>query len=60
MTPNIGPRGRRRRMTFGIVSLGAALLLGIVKSLIAAVLVTLLAVSLCAGHRSTFGAYIME
>jgi len=26
--PNIGPRGRRRRLTFGGVSLGAAALLG--------------------------------
>ncbi|HEY7194266.1 MAG TPA: hypothetical protein VH439_11040 [Gemmatimonadales bacterium] len=29
MIPNIGPRGQRQRTTFGLVSLGAALLLGI-------------------------------
>jgi len=27
--PNIGPRGQRRRLTFGAVSLGAAVLLGL-------------------------------
>jgi len=27
--PNIGPRGQRRRLTFGVVSLGAAVLLGL-------------------------------
>jgi len=35
--PNIGPRGQRRRLTFGGVSLGAAALLG---PLLAAVAVT--------------------
>jgi hypothetical protein len=29
MIPNIGPRGQRQRTTFGLVPLGAALLLGI-------------------------------
>jgi len=29
MIPNIGPRGQRQRMTFGVVSLGITLLLGI-------------------------------
>jgi len=28
-TPNIGPRGQRRRLTFAVVSLGAAVLLGL-------------------------------
>ena len=28
MIPNIGPRGQRQRLTFGLVSLGAAALLG--------------------------------
>jgi hypothetical protein len=28
--PNIGPRGRRQRLTLGVVSLGAAVLLGTV------------------------------
>jgi len=27
MIPNIGPRGQRQRLTFGLVSLGAAVLL---------------------------------
>jgi len=27
--PNIGPRGQRQRLTFGVVSLGAAVLLGL-------------------------------
>lgn len=27
--PNIGPRGQRRRLTFGVVLLGAAVLLGL-------------------------------
>jgi len=28
-TPNIGPRGQRQRLTFGVVSFGAAVLLGL-------------------------------
>jgi formate-dependent nitrite reductase membrane component NrfD len=27
--PNIGPRGQRQRLTFGVVSFGAAVLLGL-------------------------------
>jgi hypothetical protein len=29
MTPNIGPRGQRRRLRFGLVALGAAVVLGV-------------------------------
>ena len=29
MTPNIGPRGRRRRLTFGLLGFGAAVLAAI-------------------------------
>jgi hypothetical protein len=36
MIPNIGPRGQRQRMTFGLLALGAALLLGIVLFVIGA------------------------